>query len=55
MPSLRIDLRLAALLIGVTLSKVDSSALSLALPSLAAHFHSDAAGVQWASSAWCRA
>jgi MFS family permease len=44
------DLRLAALLIGVTLSTVDSSALNLALPSLAAHFKSDAAGVQGASS-----
>lgn len=45
-----IDLRLAALLIGVTLSTVDSSALNLALPSLAAHFHTDAGAVQWASS-----
>jgi len=46
----RIDLRLAALMIGITLSTVDSSALNLALPSLAAHFRSDAAGVQWAAS-----
>lgn len=46
----RADLRLAALLIGVTLSTLDASALNLALPSLAAHFHSDAAGVQWAAS-----
>jgi MFS family permease len=46
----RIDLRLAALLIGVTLSTLDASALNLALPSLAAHFHSDAATVQWAAS-----
>lgn len=46
----RIDLRLAALLIGVTLSTVDTSALNLALPSLAAHFHTDAGAVQWASS-----
>lgn len=46
----RFDLRLAALLIGVTLSTVDSSALNLALPSLAAHFKSDAAAVQGASS-----
>jgi len=45
-----IDLRLAALLIGVTLSTLDASALNLALPSLAAHFHSDAATVQWAAS-----
>ncbi|HEX9078571.1 MAG TPA: MFS transporter [Desulfuromonadaceae bacterium] len=45
-----IDLRLAALLIGVTLSTVDSSALNLALPSLATHFRSDAAHVQWAAS-----
>lgn len=44
------DLRLAALLIGVTLSTVDSSALNLALPSLAAHFSTDAAAVQGASS-----
>ena len=44
------DLRLAALLIGVILSTVDSSALNLALPSLAAHFHTDAAAVQGASS-----
>jgi len=46
------DLRLAALLIGVTLSTVDSSALNLALPSLAAHFHTDAAAVQGASSCY---
>lgn len=44
------DLRLAALLIGVILSTVDSSALNLALPSLAAHFMTDAAAVQGASS-----
>ena len=46
----KFDLRLAALLIGVTLSTVDTSALNLALPSLAAHFHTDAAAVQGASS-----
>jgi MFS family permease len=46
----RIDRRLAALLIGVILSTVDSSALNLALPSLAAHFHTDAAAVQGAAS-----
>ena len=46
----RFDLRLAALVIGVTLSTVDSSALNLALPSLAAHFHTHAGGVQWAST-----
>ena len=46
----RFDLRLAALLTGVILSTVDSSALNLALPSLAAHFASDAAGVQGAAS-----
>src|SRR5512140_247984 len=46
----RFDLRLAALLIGVILSTVDSSALNLALPSLAAHFNTDAAAVQGASS-----
>lgn len=46
----KFDLRLAALLIGVTLSTVDSSALNLALPSLATHFHVDAAAVQGASS-----
>ncbi len=34
----RFDLRLLSLLIGVVLSTVDSSALNLALPSLAAHF-----------------
>jgi DHA2 family multidrug resistance protein-like MFS transporter len=44
------DLRLAALLIGVILSTVDSSALNLALPSLAAHFGTDAGAVQGASS-----
>jgi MFS family permease len=44
------DLRLAALLIGVILSTVDSSALNLALPSLAAHFATDAAAVQGAAS-----
>ena len=44
------DLRLAALLIGVTLSTVDASALNLALPSLAEHFHTGAAEVQWAAS-----
>ena len=48
--SQRFDLRLAALLIGVILSTVDSSALNLALPSLAAHFGTDAAAVQGASS-----
>src|SRR6185369_9973646 len=46
----KFDLRLAALLIGVTLSTVDSSALNLALPSLAAHFNVDSAVVQGASS-----
>ena len=46
----RIDLRLAALLIGVTLSTLDASALNLALPSLAAHFRSSASTVQWAAS-----
>jgi DHA2 family multidrug resistance protein-like MFS transporter len=46
----RFDLRLAALLIGVTLSTVDSSALNLALPSLAKHFATDAAAVQGATS-----
>ncbi|WP_236685576.1 MFS transporter [Geobacter pickeringii] len=46
----KIDLRLAALLIGVTLSTVDSSALNLALPSLATHFHTNAAAVQGAAS-----
>ncbi len=44
----RFDLRLAALLIGVILSTVDSSALNLALPSLASHFATDAAAVQGA-------
>lgn len=44
------DLRLAALLIGVVMSTVDSSALNLALPSLATHFNTDAAAVQGASS-----
>jgi MFS transporter, DHA2 family, multidrug resistance protein len=46
----RFDLRLAALLIGVVLSTVDSSALNLALPSLASHFGTDAAAVQGAAS-----
>lgn len=46
----RYDLRLAALLIGVILSTVDSSALNLALPSLAAHFGTDAGTVQGAAS-----
>jgi MFS transporter, DHA2 family, multidrug resistance protein len=46
----RFDLRLAALVIGVILSTVDSSALNLALPSLAAHFGTDAAAVQGAAS-----
>jgi DHA2 family multidrug resistance protein-like MFS transporter len=46
----KIDLRLSALMIGVILSTVDSSALNLALPSLAAHFNTDAAMVQGASS-----
>lgn len=46
----KFDLRLAALLIGVTLSTVDSSALNLALPTLATHFNTDAAAVQGASS-----
>src|SRR5512133_2032044 len=46
----RYDLRLAALLIGVILSTVDSSALNLALPSLATHFNTDAAAVQGTSS-----
>jgi MFS family permease len=45
-----LDLRLAALLIGVILSTVDSSALILALPSLAVHFKTDAAAIQGASS-----
>lgn len=45
-----IDPRLAALLIGITLSTVDSSALNLALPSLATQFRSDAAGVQGIAS-----
>lgn len=44
------DLRLPALLIGVILSTVDSSALNLALPALASHFSTDAAGVQGAAS-----
>lgn len=44
------DLRLAALLIGVILSTVDSSALNLALPSLAVHFKTDATAVQGVSS-----
>lgn len=46
----RLDLRLTALLIGVTLSTVDSSALNLALPTLAAHFGTDASSVQGAAS-----
>ncbi|HEY6871637.1 MAG TPA: MFS transporter [Geobacteraceae bacterium] len=46
----RMDLRLAALLIGVILSTVDSSALNLALPTLAAHFGTDAGAVQGAAS-----
>ncbi len=46
----RFDLRLAALVIGVVLSTVDSSALNLALPSLAKHFNTDAAAVQGAAS-----
>lgn len=46
----RFDLRLAALLIGVILSTVDSSALNLALPSLATHFGADAGAVQGAAS-----
>lgn len=46
----RFDLRLAALLVGVTLSTLDASALNLALPSLAAHFRTDAATIQWAAS-----
>jgi len=46
----RFDLRLAALLIGVVISTVDSSALNLALPSLATHFGTDAAAVQGAAS-----
>lgn len=45
-----IDLKLAALVIGVILSTVDSSALNLALPSLAAHFKTDAATIQGAAS-----
>ncbi|RLB68434.1 MAG: MFS transporter [Deltaproteobacteria bacterium] len=40
------DMRLAAILIGVILFTVDSSALNLVLPSLAAEFHTDAAEVQ---------
>lgn len=46
----KFDLKLAALVIGVILSTVDSSALNLALPSLATHFKTDAATVQGASS-----
>ena len=45
----RFDLRLLSLLIGVVLSTVDSSALNLALPTLAAHFGVRAAAVQGAS------
>jgi MFS transporter, DHA2 family, multidrug resistance protein len=44
------DIRLAALLIGITLSTVDASALQLALPSIAAGFHTNAAAVQGAAS-----
>ncbi|BCS53365.1 MFS transporter [Geobacter sp. SVR] len=44
------DVRLAALLIGVTLSTLDASALQLALPSIAAGFHTNAAAVQGAAS-----
>lgn len=40
------DIRLAAILIGVILFTVDSSALNLVLPSLATEFHTDAAEVQ---------
>jgi MFS transporter, DHA2 family, multidrug resistance protein len=47
---LYVDQRLAALLIGIILSTVDSSALNLALPSLATAFRSDAVGVQGAAS-----
>lgn len=46
----QIDMRLAALLIGIILSTLDSSALNLALPSLAVHFQTDAAAVQGAAS-----
>ncbi len=46
----RFDLRLLSMLIGVVLSTVDSSALNLALPSLAAHFGVTAAAIQGASS-----
>ncbi len=46
----RFDLRLLSLLIGVVLSTVDSSALNLALPTLAAHFGVSAAAIQGASS-----
>ncbi|MDD2737227.1 MAG: MFS transporter [Desulfuromonadaceae bacterium] len=44
------DLQLAALLTGVVLSTVDSSALNLALPSLAVHFASDAGKIQGTAS-----
>jgi NAD(P)-dependent dehydrogenase (short-subunit alcohol dehydrogenase family) len=43
---LRVDQRLAALLIGIILSTVDSSALNLAMPSLATEFRSDAAATR---------
>lgn len=42
----KVDVRLAAILIGVVLFTVDSSALNLVLPSLATEFHTDAAEVQ---------
>lgn len=42
----KMDMRLAAILIGVILFTVDSSALNLVLPSLATEFHTDAAEVQ---------
>lgn len=48
----RFDQRLVALLIGVILSTVDSSALNLALPSIAAHFNTDAAAAQAVSSSY---
>ncbi|MBJ6725551.1 MFS transporter [Geomesophilobacter sediminis] len=44
------DIRLAALLVGITLSTLDASALQLALPSIAAGFHTNAAAVQGAAS-----
>ncbi|HJV34619.1 MFS transporter [Geomonas sp.] len=46
----KFDVRLAALLIGVTLSTLDASALQLALPTIAAGFHTNAAAVQGAAS-----